>query len=86
MFHNYIFYNLHRIRAHIMKHKRNLLVFLLLAIAITSFGYIVDTDLTYQEWSKTFTEFSIFTIIIFSIQCAAYGLFLTFKTIISSKN
>ncbi len=64
-----------------MKHKRNLTLFLLIAIALTSLGYILDKDMPYQKWSTTLLEFSLITLVVFAIQFIPYGLFAAYKTL-----
>jgi hypothetical protein len=69
-----------------MKHKRNLTLFLLIAIAITSLGYILDNDMPYQKWTMTMVEFSGTTLLLFALQCAPYGIVVAHKKYSNKKD
>ncbi|MBK3517339.1 hypothetical protein [Carboxylicivirga marina] len=68
-----------------MKHKRNLIAFLLIAIAITPLGYLLDNDLPYEHWHQTALEFVVLTIVIFAVISAFYGIVLFLKSLLSNK-
>lgn len=70
----------------IMKHKRNLTLFLLIAIAITSLGYILDNDMPYQKWTMTTIEFLGMTLLLFALQCVPYGLAIAYKSFANKKD
>ncbi|TRX66259.1 hypothetical protein [Carboxylicivirga sp. M1479] len=68
-----------------MRHKRNLTVFFIIAITVTSTAYILDNDVLYEEWTNTVIEFSIITFILFALLSAVYGIIFSIKSYLNHK-
>lgn len=57
---------------------------LLLSIAVTGLGYLLDNDPPYDKMSTTLLEFSFITVILFTAISGIYLLYARIKMIVSS--
>ena len=58
---------------------------LLLSIALTGLGYLIDNDPSYDKMSATILEFSIITGILFTVISGIYLLYKGIKMTVSNK-